>query len=58
MKKLFLISSLALLATSCIPDKSKIEKEKQNRSADSIRNNGVDSAVISTDKKVDTTAVK
>ena len=58
MKKLLLIGSLALLATSCIPDKDKREQRKDNLSAEHMRNKGVDSAALSTDKNVDTVAVK
>lgn len=58
MKKLLLISSIALLATSCVPDKDKREQRKDNLSAEHMRNQGVDSAALSTDKKVDTVAVE
>ena len=59
MKKLLLISSLAFLATNCIPDKDKREHRKDNLSAEHMRNNGVDSTALSTDaKKVDTVATK
>jgi len=58
MKKLLLIGSLALLA-SCIPDKDKLDKRKADHSAEHLRNNGVDSTMLSTDsKKVDTVAIK
>jgi len=58
MKKLLLISSIALLATSCIPDKDKREQRKEDHSAEHMRNRGVDSAALSTDKNVDTVGVK
>ncbi|WP_379967592.1 hypothetical protein [Epilithonimonas sp. UC225_85] len=59
MKKLFLISSLALFSTGCIPDKDKREQRKDDHSAEHMRNKGVDSTAFSTDsKKVDTVAVK
>ena len=59
MKKLLLISSLAVLAMSCIPDKDKREQRKDDHSAEHMRNEGVDSTALSTDaKKVDTVAVK
>jgi hypothetical protein len=59
MKKLLLISSLALFATSCIPDKDKREQRKDDHSAEHMRNQGVDSASLSTDsKKIDTVADK
>lgn len=59
MKKLLLISSLALLAASCIPDKDKREQRKDDHSAEHMRNKGVDSTALSTDaKNVDTVAVK
>lgn len=59
MKKLLIFSSLALLVTSCIPDKDKREQRKDDHSAEHMRNEGVDSAALSTDsKKVDTVAVK
>lgn len=59
MKKLFIFSSFALLATSCIPDKDKREQRKDDHSAEHMRNEGVDSAALSSDsKKVDTVAVK
>ncbi|WP_312767544.1 hypothetical protein [Epilithonimonas sp.] len=57
MKKLVLIISLVFLAT-CVPDKDKREQRKDNLSAEHMRNKGVDSAAISTDKKVDTVSVK
>lgn len=44
MKKLLLVAVLSIVSTSCIPDKGKIDKDKKSRSADSIRNDGVDSA--------------
>jgi len=59
MKKLLLISSLALFATSCIPDKDKREQRKDDHSAEHMRNEGVDSTSLSADSKnVDTVAVK
>ena len=58
MKKLVLIGSLALLATSCIPDKDKREQRKDDHSAERRRNKGVDSSALSSDKKVDTVAVE
>lgn len=59
MKKLLIFGSLALLATSCIPDKDKREHRKDNLSAEHMRNDGIDSATLSTDSKnVDTVAVK
>ena len=59
MKKLLLISSLAVLAMSCIPDKDKREQRKDDHSAEHMRNKGVDSTALSTDAKtVDTVAVK
>jgi len=59
MKKLLLIGSLALLAVSCIPDKEKRDQRKADHSAEHLRNNGVDSTMLSTDsKKVDTVAIK
>lgn len=58
MKKLLLICSLALLATSCIPDKEKREQRKDNLSAEHMRNQGVDSTALSTDKQVDTVGVE
>ena len=59
MKKLLIFSSLALMVTSCIPDKDKREQRKDNHSAEHMRNEGVDSASLSTDSnKVDTVAVK
>lgn len=59
MKKLLLISSLALLVINCIPDKDKREQRKDDHSAEHMRNEGVDSTALSTDsKKVDTVAVK
>lgn len=59
MKKLLLISSLAILASSCIPDKDKREQRKDDHSAEHMRNKGVDSTALSTDaKNVDTVAVK
>jgi hypothetical protein len=54
MKKLVLISSLVLLATSCIPDKDKREQRKEDHSAEHMRNKGVDSAAVSSEKNVDT----
>ena len=58
MKKLLLISSVALLAASCIPDKDKREQRKEDHSAEHMRNRGVDSAAVSSDKNVDTVSVK
>ena len=58
MKKLLLISSIAVLTASCIPDKDKREQRKQDHIAEHMRNKGVDSAALSTDKKVDTVGVK
>ena len=58
MKKLVLIGSLALLASSCIPDKDKREQRKDDHSAEHMRNKGVDSSALSSDKKVDTVAVE
>lgn len=58
MKNLLLISSIALLATSCIPDKDKREQRKDDHSAEHMRNQGVDSSAVSTDEKVDTVAVE
>lgn len=58
MKKLLLISSIALLAASCVPDKEKRDKRKEDHSAEHMRNKGVDSAAISSDKNVDTVSVK
>lgn len=58
MKKLLLISSIALLVTSCIPDKDKREQRKEDHSAEHMRNKGVDSAAVSSDKNVDTVSVK
>ena len=58
MKKLVLSGSLALLATSCIPDKDKREQRKDDHSAEHMRNKGVDSSARSSDKKVDTVAVE
>ena len=59
MKKLLIFSSLALLATGCIPDKDKREQRKDDHSAEHMRNQGVDSTALSKDSKdVDTVAVK
>ena len=59
MKKLLLMGSLALFATSCIPDKDKREQRKDDHRAEHMRNEGVDSATLSTDaKKADTVAAK
>jgi len=58
MKKLLLISSIVLLAASCVPDKDKREKRKEDHSAEHMRNKGVDSAAVSSDKNVDTVSVK
>jgi len=58
MKKLLLISSIALLAASCVPDKDKREQRKDDHSAEHMRNKGVDSAAISSEKNVDTVSVK
>ncbi|SHK14996.1 hypothetical protein [Epilithonimonas mollis] len=58
MKKLLLISSIALLAASCVPDKEKRDKRKEDHSAEHMRNKGVDSAAISSEKNVDTVSVK
>ena len=58
MKNLLLISSLALIATSCVPDKDKRDKRKADHSAEHLRND-VDSSVFSGNgKKVDTVAFK
>lgn len=59
MKKLLLISALALLATSCVQDKKKRDERKADHSSEHMRNEGVDSTALSTDSKnVDTVAVK
>lgn len=59
MKNLLLISSLSLFAVSCIPDKDKRQERKDDHSAEHMRNEGVDSTLLSTDaQKADTTAVK
>ena len=58
MKKLLLICSIALFTTSCIPDKDKREQRKEDHSAEHMRNKGVDSAAVSSDKNVDTVSVK
>lgn len=58
MKKLLLISSIALLAASCVPDKEKRDKRKEDHSAEHMRNKGVDSAAIYSEKNVDTVSVK
>ncbi|WP_156907059.1 hypothetical protein [Epilithonimonas caeni] len=58
MKKLLFIGVLSSLIISCIPDKDKREQRKDNLSAEHMRNEGVDSAALSTDKKVDTVSVK
>ena len=47
-----------LLAASCVPDKDKREKRKEDHSAEHMRNKGVDSAAVSSDKNVDTVSVK
>jgi len=46
MKKLLLISSLAVFAMSCIPDKDKREQRKDDHSAEHMRNKGVDSTAL------------
>lgn len=58
MKKLLLISSIAILTASCIPDKDKREQRKQDHSAEHMRNKGVDSAAVSSQKNVDTISNK
>ncbi|WP_333851006.1 hypothetical protein [Epilithonimonas sp.] len=58
MKKLLLISSIAVLTASCIPDKDKREQRKQDHSAEHMRNKGVDSAAVSSQKNVDTISNK
>jgi len=58
MKKLLLISSIALLAINCVPDKDKREQRKEDHSAEHMRNRGVDSAAVSSEKNADTVSVK
>ena len=53
------MGSLALFATSCNQNKEKRKKKKKKQSAEHKRNEGVDSATLSTDaKKADTVAAK
>lgn len=52
MKKLLLISSILFLAASCVPDKDKREERKAGHSAEHMRNRGVDSAALSSEKNV------
>ena len=58
MKNLLFIGILSSLIVSCVPDKDKRDKRKADHSAEHMRNKGVDSAALSTDKKVDTVGVK
>lgn len=58
MKKLILICSLALFATGCVQDKEKRDQRKADHSAEHMRNEGVDSAASTSDKKADTVAVE
>ncbi|MDP9957269.1 hypothetical protein [Epilithonimonas hungarica] len=58
MKKLLFIGILSSSIISCVPDKDKREQRKDDHSAEHMRNKGVDSAALSTDKKVDTVGVK
>lgn len=58
MKNLLFIGILSSLIISCVPDKDKRDKRKGDHSAEHMRNKGVDSAAISTDKKVDTVGIK
>ena len=58
MKNLLFIGILSSLIVSCVPDKEKRDKRKADHSAEHMRNKGVDSAALSTDKKVDTVGVK
>ncbi|PZU84241.1 MAG: hypothetical protein DI529_11520 [Chryseobacterium sp.] len=50
MKKLLFIGVLLSLTISCIPDKDKRDKRKQDHSAEHMRNRGVDSAAVSSQK--------
>ena len=58
MKNLLFIGILSSLIVSFVPDKDKRDKRKADHSAEHMRNKGVDSATLSTDKKVDTVGVK
>ncbi len=58
MKNLLFIGILSSLIVSCVPDKDKRDKRKADHSAEHMRNKGVDSAALSTDKKVDIVGVK
>lgn len=58
MKKLLFIGLVSSLVFSCIPDKGKIDKDKKSRSADSIRNDGIDSAAANSHKNIGDTISK
>ena len=54
MKKLIVLSAFAIICTSCTKDKEKIYEKKNERSADHMRNNTVDSARLSSETGVPT----
>jgi len=55
MKKILFMGILASLMLSCIPDKDKRDKRKDDLSAEHMRNEGIDSAAVSSQKNtVDT----
>lgn len=55
MKKLLLVLFLTALAGSCTQNKEKLHEERMERSAEGMRNQGVDSAAVAPEHGVPTT---
>lgn len=54
MKKLMLICLLAVLFGSCTKNKEKLHEDRMDRSAEGMRNQGVDSAALAPEHGVPT----